>query len=246
MITDGGKGGSVVEGMEAGFPGFVVRRQPRLLANVGTLKRIAMAKLSSIRMISASFSGTRLLFQPWLTMLIDEGHRAFVVGVYRTDSALSEPEGEGPTFCLRKSIWRRDADLDSARKVSELRSYLSNGDQIENRFTFLNHGTRPGVIRGTEDFVASMGEAGLTLRAADRADMHWKFISLEVGDEVRAFGIDYSPITTSIDLVESTLPQWLALVDGAVAASAIKPDGPLTITIDRSVPELLSQPGKPE
>ncbi|MEV4465899.1 hypothetical protein AB0J51_20020 [Micromonospora echinofusca] len=139
-----------------GYPGFVVMRPARLLPNVGTLKRIAVAKLAGIRMVSASFSGDRLLFQPWLTVMVDEGPR---------------------------------------------------------------------------------------LRPVDRADAGWEFVSVKVAGEVRAFGVEYSPLTASIDLIESALPGWLASVDRAVGVPGSEPDGPLTISIDRSVPELVGQTG---
>ncbi|MFE9652665.1 hypothetical protein [Micromonospora sp. NPDC006431] len=228
------------EGSEAGYPGFVVMRPPRLLQNVGTLKRIAVSKLAGIRMISASFSGDRLLFQPWLTVMIDEASSVSVTGVYRTDSPLGrEPEGEGPTFCSRKSAWLLDADLASVQKASNFRSYLSCGEQVENVFTFVNRNTGPEVIGVTEDFVASMNNSELTLRSAERAGSQWHYVRIEVGDEIRAFDIGYSPVTTSIDLVESALPEWLASVDRAVGLPGFQPDGPLTINIDRSVSELI-------
>ncbi|OKI42373.1 hypothetical protein [Micromonospora sp. CB01531] len=178
------------EGSEAGYPGFSVMRSPRLLQNVGTLKRIAVAKLAGIRMISASFSGDRLVFQPWLTVMIDEGSSVSVTGVYRTDSSLGrEPEGEGPTFCLRKSAWLLDADLASVQKASDFRSYLSCGEQVENVFTFVSRNTDPEVIGVTEKFVASMNNAELTLRAADRASFRWQYVRMEIGDRIRAFDI---------------------------------------------------------
>ncbi|MEU4779336.1 hypothetical protein [Micromonospora sp. NPDC023633] len=232
------------EGSAAGYPGFVVMRPARLLPNVGTLKRIAVAKLAGIRMVSASFSGDRLLFQPWLTAMIDEGPRVSVTGVYRTDSLPGqESEETGPTFCLRKSTWLRDADLASARKAADLRSYLSSDGQVEDVFTFVNRSAGLEVIRDTEAFIAAVNEAELTLRAVDRADARWEFVGIKVAGEVRALGVEYSPLTTSIDLIESALPGWLASVDRAVGVPGFEPDGPLTISIDRSVPELVGQTG---
>ncbi|MGC4747606.1 hypothetical protein ACLQ28_18410 [Micromonospora sp. DT201] len=228
------------QGAEAGYLGFTVMRPPRLLQNVGTLKRIAVAKLAGIRMISASFAGDRLLFQPWLTAMIDEGPGVSVTGIYRTDTSLEdEPEGEAPSFCLRRSTWLCDADLASVKKASDLRSYLSGGEQVVDSFTFVNRNVGREVVGVTGEFIASINNSELTLRAADRASSRWQFIRLDVGDDIRAFTIGYSPVTTSIDLVESALPGWLASVDRAVGVSGLQPDGPLTISIDRSVPELI-------
>ncbi|MFD0782522.1 hypothetical protein ACFQZ8_01085 [Micromonospora azadirachtae] len=228
------------QGSEAGYPGFMVMRPPRLLKNIGTLKRVAVAKLAGIRMISASFSGERLLFQPWLTVMVDEGPCVSVTGVYRTDTSLrNEPEEEGPVFCLRKSTWLSATDLALVKGASDFRSHLRGGEQVVDSFAFVNRSAGREAIGITEEFVTSMNTSELTLRAADRASSQFQFIKIEVGGEIRAFNIGYSPVTTSIDLVESALPEWLASVDRAVNVPGFQPDGPLTISIDRSVPELI-------
>jgi len=55
------------------------RSAPLFLEGVGvaltgaTLKRVALAKLPDITLVSAGFGGERIVFSPWLTVVIDHG-----------------------------------------------------------------------------------------------------------------------------------------------------------------------------
>jgi hypothetical protein len=230
----------LIEGAEIGYPGLLVTRAPQPRAIPVTLKRVALAKLSGINMISATFAGDTVLFQPWLTVLIDEGSEIAVTGIYRTDSALTEHEEAGePAFCLRRSAWRREVDLASARETQDLKSYLRSGQQIVNEFVFVARGERPDAIGTTRNFIAAMCESALIMRATPRADSAWNFVSMEVGDQARAFRIEYSPLTDSLELVESMLPEWLASINRAMDMAGLEPDGSVTIGISRSVPEII-------
>lgn len=80
-----------------GYPGFLVMRPPRIAPTSATLKRVALAKLSDITLLSAAFGGEQVLFEPWLTLLVDDGRGAFLTGIYRTDAAsASEAASDGP------------------------------------------------------------------------------------------------------------------------------------------------------
>jgi hypothetical protein len=210
-------------------------RPPRPSPTPATLKRVALAKLTGILRISAAFSGQRLVFEPWLTLLVDSGRGAFLAGVYRTDS---DPDGPGtPRWCLRKSEWLREADVEMSGAADDLREHLLNGPQIASRLVFADRLTHPEVEAMTEDALAVLG-SGVTLVPMARTH-EWHEVELDLADDRLICTIAYSPLLARSEAVETALPPWIERLDALLRRDGIPPDGKVRVTIRRSVPELV-------
>jgi hypothetical protein len=214
----------------AGYPGFRVRGPAPLRPTPATLKRVALAKLSSVEFFSAALGGESFVFAPWLTTLIDYGTSMRFVGVYRTDERW---------LCVRRSEWIREVDLDQARRAPDLGAYLAAGPQLADSYVFATTRDRPDLVDVTRRTLAELAR-GVTVAATATRRSAWQQVSLEVADDDFVTTVDYSPLTARCDVLESGLPPWLDAAEAAVAAGGVRPDDEITLTIRRSVPELVT------
>jgi len=230
-----------VEEVPVGYPGFLVMRPPRISLTSATLKRVALAKLSDITLLSAAFGGEDILFEPWLTLVVDYGHGAFLAGVYRTDSSSKDaaaPDGTTlPIWCLRKSEWFRETDLEQSRGADDLSEYLRSGPQVANRIVFANRATHP-EIDGVMDSALTVLRLGITVSPTEPRAAEWQFVDLDLVDDRLICGIEYSPLTARSESLEAVLPSWVSRIEELLQRDGFSPDREITISIRRSVPEL--------
>jgi hypothetical protein len=212
----------------AGYPGFRVRDPAPPRATPATLKRVALAKLSSVEFFGASLGGESFVFAPWLTTLIDYGTSMRFVGVYRTDPA--------EWLCVRRSEWIREADVAQARQAHDLGEYLAGGPQIADSFVFT--ATPAPLVDATRDTLADFAR-GITIAATEPRQAGWHEVSVEVADDDFVTTVNYSPLTARCDVLESGLPPWLEVAE---AAAGHGPDGAITLSVRRSVLELVTAP----
>lgn len=227
----------------AGHPGFRVRDPAPLRPTPATLKRVALAKLSSVEFFSASLGGEHFVFGPWLTTLIDYGTSMRFVGVYRTDPFRDDDEDPTPAdprwLCVRRSEWIREVDHDQARRAPDLGEYLATGPQLADSFVFATTRARPHLVDATRRTLAEFAK-GFTITATATRQSAWQEVSLEVADDDFVTTVDYSPSTARSDVLESGLPPWLDAAEAAAAESGVRPDGEVSLTIRRSVPEIVT------
>ena len=229
-----------LEAQALGYPGLEVTTVPPLRNRFGSLKRVAHAKLSGITMFSASFGGDRLLFSPWCTVLVDRGDRMDLLGVYRTDEG--EPAEPGvPTACLRWSWWDQEADLEHVPELDELGTYLSFGPQVEHVFTFVDEHSHPGLGEVMDPALAVLTK-GISVEPGRSDAVDWQEVDVEVYDDRLSCRFDYSPLTARCPVAESVLPGWIEAVAELAGRPGHEPDGTITVSIKRSVPELVSAP----
>jgi hypothetical protein len=234
-----------LDNVPAGHPGFRVRDPAPLRPTPATLRRVALAKLSSVEFFSASLGGESFVFAPWLTTLIDYGTSMRFVGVYRTDPFRDDDEEPTPAdprwLCIRRSEWIREADLERASRANDLGEYLASGPQIADSYVFGTTQAQPYLVDVTRRTLADFAY-GITIAATATRQADWQEVSVEVADDSLATTVNYSPLTARSDVLESGLPPWLEIAEAAVAQGGTRPDGEITLNIRRSVPEIVTAP----
>jgi hypothetical protein len=223
-----------------GYPGFLVDRPPRLRELPITLKRVAWAKLTGIRFFSATVRGESFFFEPWLVIFVEERDRMRFVGVYRSHDE-SHDEPAEPRLCVRRSVWERDADVGRAERSDDLRSYLAAGPQIADQFLLTNRIRHPRVAEVTDAAFSALAR-GVSVESVRRPGSEWHYVKADLIDDRLITTIAYDPGVARSEVLESVLSTWLPTVEDLATADGLAPDGPLRITIDRSVPELVNAP----
>jgi hypothetical protein len=66
----------------------------------------------------------------------------------------------------------------------------------------------------------------------------WQYVDLDLIDDRLVCKIEYSPLIAQSESLETALPPWLDTLDEHLQRDGFAPDGEITISIRRSVPEL--------
>jgi hypothetical protein len=238
-----------IDSVPAGYPGFRVRDPAPLRPTPATLRRVAHAKLSSVELFGTSLRGESFVFTPWLTTLIDHGGALRFVGVYRSDPVgdFDDDSGEEPPpdavrwLCVRRSDWIRDIDLAQANRAADVGQYLAAGPQTGERWVFATSDTVPLVVDATRRLITDLAR-GFTIAAGGAPRSVWQEVTVDVADDRFVTSVNYSPLLARCDVIESLLPFWLDTAETAAARGGVAPDEEISLTIRRSVPEIVSAP----
>ncbi len=223
----------------AGHPGCRIASPPRFAPTGAFLKRIALAKLADITLMSAKFGGDKLVFEPWVSLLIDAGSTVKFLGVYRPAFESDEDSATRPNLCWRRSTWNRDVDHKQLAEAIDLRTYLNGDTQISSIITFTRMAAQPALTDLIERTITAFSR-GVTIAAAERTDMPWQALRLDIADDRLIYTIDYSPLLVQSELVETWAQTWIEYLDKLDPHGAIAPDADISVSYRRSLPEMLA------
>lgn len=233
-----------IDGGAAGYPGFRVRDPAPVRPTPAMLRRVAHAKLSSVELFSASLRGQSVVFAPWLTTLIDHGGAMRFLGVYRGDPTADQPPEAVGWLAVRRSEWIRDVDIATANRADDVGHHLTAGPQISDRYAFATTDDQTQVVDATQGLVTALAR-GFTIGAGGARHPTWQQLTIDVADDHFVTTVTYSPLLGHSDVIESLLPSWLETARSAAEHDGIVPDEEISLTIRRSVPEIVNAPYRP-
>lgn len=220
-----------------GHPHTRLARTPRFRLNTIALKRIALAKLTDITLLSAEFHGEQVVFEPWICLLVDTGDKALFLGAYRPSFEAEGDTSALPDLCWRRSEWIRDVDTAQIGNAEDRRAYLAGDSQIKSDIHFTRLDREPAFATLVDGSLATFAR-GVTVEPLRRPDSNWKRISVDVADDLVAFHLDYSPLLTQSPTIETWAAQWLSTFP--TLSATIEPDGDIVLSYRRSLHELLA------
>ena len=204
-----------------------------------SLKQIALAKIEDITMLSARFRGEQVLFEPWLTLLIDAGTKALFLGVYRPSFDQEEDETQLPNLCWRRSEWIRDIDERQIGEATDRQAYLAGNTQIGSSIRFSRLDRQPALAALIQRGIA-MFRSGVTVAADSRPDSTWNWLRAQATDDTIGCQIEYSPVLAQSAAIEAWAADWLQGFTSFDPAHAIEPDAEITVSFRHSLQELLA------
>jgi hypothetical protein len=197
---------------------------------LGGRRAIGMVKLADVTVISAEFGGVPVVYEPWVTLLVNRPSSAEFCGAYQPAFPLDDTP-EAPSLCLRRARWcqgRRDEE-------GEL---LIEGDEgpIESRIVF-TPGAEATDVTGLVEELVQLLDDGLRVRRTSR-ESDWEAVSCSIADARAVATIAYSSLQTESPELEPWTERWSdafsRLEDG------IAPDDGCRIGYRASVRELLA------
>lgn len=222
-----------------GHPGTKLSPPARFRLSTMALKQIALAKLTDITVISTEFHGETVVFEPWLSLLVDVGRKVLFTGVYQRSFEPDDDVDALPDLCWRRSEWIRDVDTAQVGEATDRLAYLAGDTQIAStiRFSRLDQQQAlAALIHSSIDQFAN----GTTVTRARRPEANWHWLSLIVADETFNAQVEYSPLLAQSAAIETWIPRWLNGFESLDTAHAIQPDAEITISYRPSLSELLT------
>src|SRR6202035_2133359 len=101
--------------------------------NLFRVKNTACIKMTDIILLSATFAGHQVLFQPYISVLLDYGDTVEFYGLYEPDfkpDEENENEKHFPDWCVRHATWRKEIDFSQFQAASHKQQYIREESQI--------------------------------------------------------------------------------------------------------------------
>lgn len=203
------------------------------------MKRIALAKLADITLMSAEFGGDKLVSEPWVSLLIDAGSTVKFLGVYQPSFEPDEDSATRPNLCWRRSEWNRNVDHEQLAEATDVRAYPPGDTQISSIITFTRIAAQPALTDLIERTITEFSH-GVTITAAERTDILWQALQLDIADDRLIYTIDYSPLLVQSERVETWADAWIKFLGKLDPHDAITPDADIIVSYRRSLPEMLA------
>jgi hypothetical protein len=157
-----------------------------------------------------------------------------------------EDSATRPNLCWRRSEWNRNVDHKQLAEATDLHAYLTGDTQISSIIAFTRMAAQPALTGLIERTIAEFSH-GVTITAAERPDMPWEALQLDIADDRLIIAddrliwtIDYSPLIVQSEQVERWSHTWIEFFDKLDPHDAIAPDGDIIVSYRRSLPEMLA------
>lgn len=180
---------------------------PKLKGAGFALKNVAVAKMTEVSAISAVFDKELLVFEPWISVLLDAGEELRFFGVYDLAFPVEDDKPGTPRVCIRSGSWKMDEDYSHFGCAEDKSEYLKSAEQIRIELVFGSMQTFL-PIKALGLSLSNLIDQGLCRRPLARSDVSWRKIAVEITSDYFQWKYSYSPFTSAIDDFESWLDKW--------------------------------------
>ncbi len=171
------------------------------------LKNVAVAKMTEVSAISAVFDKELLVFEPWISVLLDSGDELSYFGVYDLAFPIEDNKPGTPRVCIRSGSWKMDEDYSHFDRAEDKIGYLKSAEQVRIDLVFGSMQTYL-PIQALVSSLSNLIDQGLSRKHHARTDVSWRKIALEITSEYFQWKYSYSPLTSAVDNLESWLGKW--------------------------------------
>lgn len=208
------------------------------------LKRMALAKMTDITLLSAEFQDNVVLFEPRVSILLDMNTHVEFRGIYQIHRDNEDPQEipvqSLPSLALRQASWIRDNDFKQFNMATNKRAYIESEQQVLSRIIFTTPELQPTIYRLVED-ARNLVQAGIKLEPALHPNYQSEEIRFCVDDEELRFSLLYLPHIRQSPTLEKWIGQWMQSFAQVDFSGGIIPDHGCSISYSHSLLELLSR-----
>ncbi len=206
-----------------GKPAQIVQALPPKRINRLILQAVAKARMTEITMISATFGGVPVLFEPWVEVLLMGRKTAEFVGVYLPAFPCGEQREAQPCVCLRKSLWNGDRDLRQYSLAENKKAYLENNGQVESRIVFPEIAHHSEIHRLVQE-IQDIFRQGVNVETVNRSAVPWYEITCKVLDKTVLYSVSYTPFSSRCEGIEAWISKWHDYLDRISSEEGYLPD----------------------
>jgi hypothetical protein len=208
------------------------------------LKRVALAKMTDITLLSADFHGDVVLFEPRVSVLLDMSSHVEFRGLYQIHADREEqqeaPVQSLPSLALRQATWIRDDDFKHFNGAANKRAYIEGTQQVHSRITFTTPELQPEIYQLLED-ARNLVRNGLKMEPAHNSNFQREETRFCVDDEELRFTLLYLPHIRQSLALDGWIEQWIQSFARVDFSGGIMPDHGCSISYTHSLMELLSR-----
>ena len=200
------------------------------------LKNLAAAKMTGVSVISAHFGEEHLVYDPWVSVLLDSGNGLIFHGAYGLSFPLEEHQNGLPHVCLRTCSWDRELDFSQFDQASNKRDYLLGDKQLRSDIMFGSGSRYLSFKTLVSRLCAAIGQ-GLKGQETERPDAVLCGIAVESATDYFSWKFSYSPHSFVAEKLEEWIEAWREAFKHST--SDFVPTGDTEISYQPSVMERL-------
>lgn len=170
---------------------------------------LAIAKLTTVSVISGNFDGVTAVFEPSLSVLLTFDTRYEWLGMYQPGYPHEEVQVAShsfPTLCLRKAIWQTQYESERFHKAINKRAYIKQAGGIESHIVFLTDEMYTELqILSVQ--LEQMIRKGIDISTSTRDKKSWDSIEVKLNKEL-SFSLSYSSNVNGNEELERWVTKW--------------------------------------
>lgn len=199
------------------------------------LKNLARRKMADSYLISAEFRNVREVFEPWISLIIDEGKSMRFYGIYISGLKIEDPQVR-PSICFRKGAWDGNLDFENFSSAEDKLDYVTRYQALEMDLSFSSIDKVSRFYDLSRNGVEIL-QKGIKLTVEERPENKTQNISLDLWDEEVHYLISYSPLSKKNNELEKWIDQWTNWFESLNLKEDFFPDGPSRISYRESLPD---------
>lgn len=226
---------------------FGVYKVPKKIVFTPTLmKRLAIAKMTDVSLISADFHETPIIFAPRLCLLLDFFSRLEFFGVYDADVSTNEDASDSinelkdlPDFCIRKVWWNKAEDIENFQIADDKEQYILSDKQTLSNVIFIKSTQVPEIPQLISEAIR-LARHGLELHEQPRTEPPYYEVNLNVSDGGYRFDFAYAPGLLENSILEEWIIKWRNCIDDLPLDIGYLPDEKFRISYELSLFDQIS------
>jgi len=179
---------------------------------MGTSKKIAWLKMTTIFIISGHFQPHYLYFYPLLWVLFETPKKLEFFGVYKRQISENESEYTNhPFICLRKCVWSGEQDLKAMKAAMSsetyIKNYLYSESSINSTNFFINSSDSQEILFLVSEFLNHVKQ-GVKLEESNLVNPEFEEIRYYINDDFIEYNLNYSLYTNRVTVLEEWTKKW--------------------------------------
>jgi len=209
------------------------------------MKKLAISKMTDIRLISADFNKNTVFFTPLVWVLLDSGSRVEFFGVYATEMSTDEGTSDNsseletsPNFCIKKAFWSKSEDIEKFQLADDKKKYILGETQTLSNMIFINSTHCLEATQLIEEAIL-VTKHGVTLQENQNKSAYDE-IKINVSDGRFYLNFAYHPGAVTNNILEKWIFKWRNCIDRLPLDIGYLPDDQIRISYELSLFDKIS------
>ncbi|MBD2607976.1 hypothetical protein H6G81_26535 [Scytonema hofmannii FACHB-248] len=216
----------------------IYKAQKKVIFTPTLMKNLAISKMMDVRLISADFKGSPVVFTPLFWLLLDSISNIEFFGVYsNNDEDFSDNSNNldiSPPFCIRKALWSKSEDIYNFQNADDKKKYILGENQVISNVFFIDSTHVPEITQLISE-VIKITKNGLILQENLQNKLVYDEIKINVSDGRFYLNFSYKPHL----LTNSALEEWIIklcnCIDSLPLDIGYLPDGKFRMSYELSL-----------
>jgi hypothetical protein len=217
---------------------------PKIRVVPAASKLLAILKIFDVSLLSASFNGEEVFFEPLVSILLEFSREIKFLGIYESSISKDEFYPDIPSFCMRTCFWSKQVDSDEFSKHQDsqkiIQNYWLKKNHVLSENIFLDW-KNCQKLQSTMQKLVNKSRRGLVLEKCHRSNPDINFIRCNILEEDLDYTFAYSLFQNQCTELESLVSIMFEVSESINKKYSFIPDNGLQISYRLSLIDYLNR-----